>query len=336
MQNTLDGFRTSYRNSLKTWQNEYQRTVRKWKVAKRTYNRNADKHLAATVTFESANEPVVALGSTALRSSVSLDKMKPGDYYVIPNAMSLDVRNQKFRGTCAAFAGIRAVETLLNQHPQFQASMLDLSEQHFYWLSRPECMDKACSMATHSDGSYFDQGFVASTTANNPNAALRFEFSCPYVPYENRDNLTYTPLNNCYQGGLVQATQINQFLPVDALISELAQNRPVAAGFRLTPSFQQSKGIVRANDPLNKKQATGKHAGGHAVLLVGFIKLPEDMRADEGRYCAIMANSWGIGYGAGGYACLTEQWIIDNQIPYPADKQRSHMTSLSAVNLIGK
>ena len=57
------------------------------------------------------------------------------------------------------------------------------------------------------------------------------------------------------------------------------------------------------------------HSLGHAFVAVGVIELPVKLRANEGNYCVIVANSWGKGWGAGGYSCLTENWLIKFRQP---------------------
>ena len=37
--------------------------------------------------------------------------------------------------------------------------------------------------------------------------------------------------------------------------------------------------------------------------------LPKNLRETEGKYCFLTANSWGAGWGIGGHACLSENWI---------------------------
>jgi hypothetical protein len=51
------------------------------------------------------------------------------------------IRNQGPRPTCAAFAAVRAVEI----KARMEGFGRDLSEQYFYYASKPECQDKPCS-----------------------------------------------------------------------------------------------------------------------------------------------------------------------------------------------
>ena len=337
MNSMMKNFQKEYRATVDNWTEEYNNVLAQWAIAKKQYKKEEQALAEAAFNMEEVvDEPEVSPAKPVTFAEDPLASMSPGDFYVIPNAMDVAIRNQKMRGTCAAFTGVRAVETLLAQHKQFGSLQLDLSEQHFYWLSKPDCFNKQCNADEHSEGSYFDTGFINSnklTTAG----PLRQEQYCPYVPFLNKKNITYSPLAaQCMNDsvGLFQVSEFNQVLPFDAIVSELAQNRPIAAGFTLTNSYKKTTGVVKANDPLNATDAEGQHVAGHAMLLIGFIKLPEAMQAEEGRYCAIMANSWGAGYGVGGYACLTETWMEQNRFKYQKDPSRSLMSSVSKVTLL--
>ena len=39
------------------------------------------------------------------------------------------------------------------------------------------------------------------------------------------------------------------------------------------------------------------------------MKLPSKLHKTEGKFCFLTANSWGEGWGIGGHACLSENWI---------------------------
>ena len=338
MNDMMSGFKKSYRSTVDQWTDDYNKVLRRWGIAKRKYQRKEQEYLEATFDLASLSQAVEspAVGSFPTRMD-PLAGMKPGDFYVIPAAMEVPIRDQQRRGTCAAFTGIRAVETLLAQHPQYLQYQLDLSEQHFYWISRPDCFENACTTENSGDGSDFDIGFSLSQKIN-PLTAIRREEACPYVPVATAKNLTYTPLNNrCLDEtqGVLRVTGMQQDFTIPEILQHIRANRPVAAGFTLTKSYMQTKGLVRANDPVNKQQAAGMHAAGHAMLLIGYIKLPQALEAEEGRYCVVMANSWSEGWGAGGYACLTEQWMEDNLIrPQPNAPSKGMLTAIEQVSFV--
>jgi hypothetical protein len=325
-------FDREFDETVAAWDSEYEATLERWGLAKREYDQEKEQLMALTYDLESmvGNIPLQSPALPAASGNVDLATMQPGDYHVIPHAMDIDIRNQVLRGTCAAFAGVRALEIVLWQHELMRTLQVDLSEQHFYWMSRDTCMDAPCTASVEGEGSSPLAGLVASQTQQRE-LALMMERDCPYNPYPNDDNLSYTPLNNCNFNGQFHAGQITPGLDLSGVISELSRNRPVVAGFTLNNSYKETKGLVRARDPVNATKATGDHVSGHAMVLIGYMKLPEQYWSEEGTYCAIMANSWGVGFGIGGYACLTEQWMKENQMPPSNESNTGFYISVSSV-----
>ncbi len=338
MSNIMKDFQKDYRNIVDTWTEDYNAVTAEWGMAKKYYMNHRKQYTDENDETENTipkdksdiNDLPLPPGEDPL------DSMNAGDFYVIPNAMDIDIRDQKERGTGIAFTGIRAIETVLGQHQRFSPKELDLSEQHFYWLSKPDCVDAPCNQIEHTESAYFDTGFLNSLKMKST-GYIRQELYCPYSPKLNKNNLTHSPLSQqCMneRGALFEVTEINQHLSFNEIISELTQNKPIAAGFTLTDSYVETNGVVRQNDAINQTTHARTFARGHAMLLVGFIKLPDTMHAKEGRYCAIAANSWGQGYGVGGFACLTEAWMQANRFTLKSDPTKSLMTSVSKVTYL--
>lgn len=330
------GFEKNYQDTVKAWNKEYEETVARWTQAKLVYNAEKENYAKATfdlARFSSQANEKPTLTATGARK-FNLDVLEAGAYHVIPFALQTDIRNQQTRGTCAAFAGVRAVETLLNQHDSMRGQALDLSEQHFFWLSRDDCHQAPCRAEQAGDGSHFNRGFGFSMQ-NDPVTALKLEQYCPYSPYPNPDNLSYSPLSDCNRyAGQFRVDKVHPQLKFEQLVDELASNRPVAAALKLPKSFYNSKGLIRLKDPESQQQGIDGHAAGHAVLFVGFIKLPEAMWSSEGKYCALMANSWGVGYGVGGHACPTQKWIEHYAFRPPSDLSRGDFTAIESVRFL--
>ena len=94
----------------------------------------------------------------------------------------------------------------------------------------------------------------------------------------------------------------------------LKRNEPVVAGFKLSSNFYENNGLITLMNSRSKGKLD-EHANGHAVLLIGYIKLPPALeKRGEGKLCFVTANSWGEGWGQGGYACLTEAWVRQHRI----------------------
>ncbi|WP_317930298.1 C1 family peptidase [Halioxenophilus sp. WMMB6] len=331
-----EGFEKEFNDTTQAWNEEFEKTVKRWNEQKEIYTKEIDKYAETTVNLEqtlsgSVNQIPESVTSDAM---FKIDNLKPGDLHFIPYSLDNPIRDQKRRGTCAAFAGIRAIESILNQNDEIRRQKFDLSEQHFYWISKPDCNTTACTKNSNSEGSNFDLGFYRSTI-DNTESAIRLESSCPYIPYKNDNNFTYTPLTSCLKyKGFFRAKQVFRNLTVDRVIDELANNRPVAAGIYLPKSFYTAGGLLQLEDPDSKLKGTDQHAGGHAILFVGFIKLPEKFWSAEGDYCLITANSWGVGWGVGGHTCITKKWFEANVIRNKTDNNRgSILTSVQAIGI---
>ncbi|WP_321392656.1 C1 family peptidase [uncultured Desulfuromusa sp.] len=336
---TLAEFEDEYKNIIDSWDKEYNETVAKWMKAKKNYNKDKDKYAKTTVNFQSlasSSPPLDSTDSGSNVKTVNLEKEGPGSWHIIPYSLELAVKDQLFRGTCGAFASIRAVESVLNQNRNKNSFLknIDLSEQHFFWLSRSDCQGAPCvcekdkSGNCSNDGSMPDLGLRASMQDGADNG-LRLERDCPYYSLTNINSITYSPLTSCRKrSAYFHINRMHSRLRADQVVNELAANRPVIAGFKLPTNFiSVDKGLLTLEDSLN--YAVG---GGHAVVLVGYIKLPENYWPKEGKYCAIMTNSWGLGWGLGGHTCLTEKWIDHYAIADRRDPSRkSMMTSIESV-----
>jgi C1A family cysteine protease len=80
----------------------------------------------------------------------------------------------------------------------------------------------------------------------------------------------------------------------------LADGYPFTAGITVYPSFETNRVKRTGSVPMPKRGE--KLLGGHAVLIVGYD--------DRARH-VIVQNSWGSGWGAGGYCFLPYDFILD-------------------------
>jgi len=293
------------------WQETIKKTYADWALKRQEFLKNLSTYKSNTFNLE-----------TSLGSSASNTKWKDNkkvnlsskssfislgqDIVLIPGALDMPIQDQKGRPTCAAFAGIRAIETVIDAQHQTSANRIDLSEQYFYWLSKPKCQQERCSAA----GSWVLDGFRLAQ-----NLAIPTESQCPYNPEAVSNNDTQIPLTaSCKSNGKVQVRQFNQLESLDEVAGQIKIHRPVIAGFKLTPNFYETTGVVTYQDSF-KQGKLDKHAAGHALLIVGLIKLPSSMHDKEGQFCFLVSNSWSEGWGAGGHACLTEKWARTNLVP---------------------
>lgn len=183
-----------------------------------------------------------------------------------------------------------------------------MSEQYFYWASKPECQSRKCN----SYGSWVVSGFKHSQ--NSPGLDIPTESSCSYNIFPKEGNQTQIPLENgCRDQGIVKVVDYSYAKTMSQVLDALNKNKPVIGGMKLTPQFYDNDGIVgihKNSDRVN----LDNHAAGHAMLIVGHMSLPSSMHSTEGNYCLMIANSWGSGWGKGGHACVTENWLKANKL----------------------
>lgn len=296
-----------YADTKAAWEKEYKETVERWQRAKKVYEKNKDRYYQASIAPEILSAGLSASNLATLATPrKTLATMQPGDFHMLPRAARVPIRDQAFRGTCAAFAGVRAMESLLIQHN----IRSDLSEHFFYWLSKEECQKTPCS--EEKSGSRFIDGLKKS---QHFKFGIIPEHACPYNPYQQPDNETQTPLRCRAVPGVI-AGEFKTFSHTKSIANVILNNIPVMVGVRLTDNFGKDNLVTVSNVGKYNGETDPKHAGGHAVLAVGVIKLPPTL--NEGEFCTIIANSWSEGWGAGGYACLSEKWMEKFKLYYTA------------------
>jgi hypothetical protein len=225
------------------------------------------------------------------------------DVHIVNQAFTPPVRDQKDRPTCSAFAGVRVMEIILAQNKIER----DLSEQYFYWASKPSCQSSPCA----EKGSWIVHGLNHSRDQRSVD--IPTETNCTYKEEPLPQNETQLPMTpGCRQG----VTKVEQYEPVKTLsdvIARLKQDVPVIISAKLTPNFYLNKGLITLADENKGRDQMDGHSLGHAFIAVGVIELPEKIQRAEGRYCLVVTNSWGKGWGAGGYSCITENWMLKNR-----------------------
>lgn len=223
---------------------------------------------------------------------------------IVNQGFSSEIKDQLDRPTCAAFAGIKALEILLAQNN----SNSDLSEQYFYWASKPLCQTSPCLEI----GSWVKPALKFSM------AQLKADIpSEKYCPYQKKleGNETQVPLINDCKMGLVQIKKFSEIKTMAEVIEKLKDNTPVIIATKLSENFYKNNGLVLLSDLKTGSASKDHHAKGHALLAMGMMELPVKLKEKEGSYCLMVANSWGKGWGAGGYACLSEKWLLQYRLP---------------------
>lgn len=230
---------------------------------------------------------------------LDLDRLR--DEYVIPDAKKIPVRNQGYRGTCAAFTGIGAVEYAALKVNEALPT-LDLSEQRFYFNSKPECQEAPNCRKPFQEGSWYGAGFERS--ANSADLDIPLETDCPYNNQPGDNDVQYPQPESC-RNGAVKLEQVDTWCGMNELVEVLHEGFAVPWASPLSQNWEVNDGLITAKDFTDGGSTV--HAGGHAYLIVGYKKLPD--MPEEGGVCFVIKNSWGIGWGVNGYSCMTLAWM---------------------------
>ncbi|MFP5386713.1 MAG: C1 family peptidase [Bacteriovoracia bacterium] len=284
------------------WRDEVQKTHEGWKKeiaeTRKQWKREQDIFLGRIKDYQETTFEIPAPKMKIVEIKVPKERLP--DVHVVKDAFSIPVRDQRKRPTCAAFAGIRAVEILLAQNNEKQ----ELSPQYFYWASKPQCRKSPCQ----EKGSWVTPGYRFSQSFSGLD--IPSEASCPYSSESLSGNETQVPLkDNCYSGA-VKVESFKETRTLAEAVETLKQNIPLIMAAKLSWNFYKNEGLVTLSE--SEQPAPNEldyHSLGHAFLAVGVMELPEKIHKEEGNFCILVANSWGKGWGAGGYACLTEKWL---------------------------
>ena len=286
--------------TYQSWKNKEKETLSRWKLARNKFLSNIKQYEDNTFELESSN---VSFKTKSWNSN--LPSPPKSDYHIVQGALELPIKDQGKRPTCSAFAGTRAIEIALYQ----KGIRVDLSEQFIYWASKPYCQQSPCSKR----GSWISFAYDASKKSSNLD--IPRESSCPYKAYSVPGNETQTPMTSSCRQGVVKIESYKQLNSTQDLITALNKNQSVIAGFKLSPNFYKSKGIITYKDSLINGRMD-EHASGHAVLIIGHMKVPKKYKT-EGNSCFIIANSWSEGWATGGYGCVTQKWLTKYRVPNP-------------------
>lgn len=298
----LNQLKTRTQNTYKNWQAEVQKTYQRWSKARELFLGRVDEYKEATFEFLEAEHP----GFSQKEIKKPTTQANKTDYYLIPGAFDVPIKDQGKRPTCAAFTGTRAIEILLNN----QMPKVDLSEQFFYWASKPQCQTTPCSQR----GSWITNAYDLSKKSRS--YTFPMEKDCPYQGHSKVGNETQIPLTSSCHRGMVNVDKYRQLYNLDQVISALKKNSPIISGFKLSPNFYKSKGLVKYSESF-QSGSMDNHAAGHALIIVGLMKLPESLHSTEGKLCFLVSNSWGEGWGRGGHGCLTENWVRAYKVDNP-------------------
>jgi C1A family cysteine protease len=226
------------------------------------------------------------------------------------------VKDQKWCGSCVAFGTVATMESrarVLRNVPlnaSNGAALPDLSEAHLFYCGNKQ----------------------ESPCANGwwPTAALAFAQSTGVVP---ETCFPYTPgdqpCDPC-SGAPAMLTRIGEWHAVTTVAGMkrwLATNGPLVTGFNVYTDFYAYTGGVYAH-------VSGASEGGHCVSCVGY---------DDARRAWLCKNSWGTGWGEGGFFWIgygqcgidALMWAVDNfASTYTGGRRRTSSQPVSSANPI--
>ncbi len=313
----VDNWERQKQRQTNKWQADRLATLKRWQEARKQFKKvlpDLKKDLTE-IPFGAASVGKVSYSQASSReksnkrmtpvSQVATTEGEALELSFIEEAFRIPVRSQGRRPTCAAFAAVRAVEILAKAMGRER----DLSEQYFYYASKPKCQQSPCQ----SPGSWPRKAFVNSQ--RNSGFDIPLEKSCPYNDKKKRGNETQIPLKRSCLQGVAKVESFSMIKDRKEIHRRLRLGQPIIGGFRLSDDFFLNTGYVFKE----KGQRVGQreHAQGHAILLVGLMELPKELHKTQGRYCTLIANSWGEGWGRGGHACISDAWFDEFRYDIP-------------------
>lgn len=268
------------------------------KKAKNNYKKNKDNYingLSETPVPKPVESDQITFPSQKMLNS--LDKK------IIKGGLEVRVKDQGKRPTCSAFAAVNAIEILAYQ----RGLDLDLSEQYFYWASKPKCQKSPCT----DRGSWVGHGLNYSKRSNTFD--IPTEKTCNYIATPKLSNDTQIPLSpGCFEGK-AKIKSFNLTRNVQDIITALNSDLPVIAGTKLNQAFFENDGLILSQTFKEVFDLESNlHSKGHAYTIIGYMKLPEKLHKTQGKFCFLINNSWSEGWGFGGRACASEEWVREN------------------------
>lgn len=294
----LQKWKREERETLNQWKKETSDLLAQWKKEQEIFLGRIPVYKESTFTLPVKTEKII-------EKKVPVEVIP--DFHIVNGTFNIPMRDQYNRPTCVAFAGIRGIEILLAQNN----APKDLSEQYLYWAGKPKCQKSPC----REKGSWIREAYGFSKT--RPVIDIPLEKNCSYQGHNVADNETQLPLaSTCFEGS-VKVSGYEEVRSLSEVVEKVKKNQPVVVAAKLTENFYKNKGVITLGESEFTGQKLDRHSLGHAFLAVGVMELPKNLQEKEGHYCLVVANSWGRGWGAGGYSCITQKWFEKYRQPSP-------------------
>jgi C1A family cysteine protease len=287
----LDKWKAEEKKTLTEWKKESRDQLNAWKREQEIFLGRLKVYKENTFTLPVKVEKIV-------EKKIPVEAIP--DVHIVNGTFKVPVRDQSARPTCVAFAGIRAIETILAQNNLEH----DLSEQYFYWASKPSCQTAPCDQK----GSWITPAYRYSQS--QPAIDIPLETNCSYKGDSVAKNETQIPLQSTCHEGSTKVLSFEEVKTIAEVVELVKKDIPVVVAAKLSENFYKNQGLITLADSQKSSGAQlDAHAMGHAFLAVGVMELPEKLKATEGNFCLVVANSWGKGWGTGGYSCITQNWF---------------------------
>ena len=190
------------------------------------------------------------------------------------------VRNQLTCGSCVAFATCATLEARDAVKRKAPVPTLNLSEAHLFYCGCGNC----CGTGWQPDG--------ALNFAQTTGVGLESDFP-------------YTPGNQACKPGITPHFKISSFSTATSMQARklaISGKGPVIAAMKVFRDFPYYKGGIYT-------PVTSDLVGLHAICAIGY---------DNTDKCWIIKNSWGSGWGSGGYGRIAfgTTCEIDGSFPF--------------------
>jgi len=206
------------------------------------------------------------------------------------------VRDQGMRPTCMAFA---ASDSHAAVRPGWEPLSCEFA--YFHALKRDG--------GTPGDGATFGGMLAAIREVGQPPEAM-----WPYLANTPPDISSWKPPAKAKP--LYRRASVRSHSSVGEVVKLLDRGKPVILTMNLSDAFYRPDvdGVIAASEPVDPKRR-------HAVVAVGHGK-------DGIRRVILIRNSWGAAWGIGGYAWLSEDYLMPRL--YGFAEMREDLTNVSA------
>jgi hypothetical protein len=210
------------------------------------------------------------------------------------------IRDQGQRPTCLAFA-------TSDLHAALRGSWAPLSCEYLFYHAQRRANKKP------NEGVLLSSVLDAVRHDGQPH-----ETGWPYLPTLPADLSQWVPPSGV--APLFRRAGETGKYTVDAIVQELDHRRPLIVLLRLSWSFDwvRPDGIV--DEAAGEQPDLNRR---HAVIAVGHGEA-------KGQRAVIIRNSWGDGWGAGGYGYLTEKYLVSRVFQLATLKEDLSVSAHSA------